>query len=147
MLKSKKRFRFGKDANKMLKKKLIKNFILHGKLVTTEKKIKFIIPDIEKIITLAKKNTQSSKNEIFKKIEDKKIVEIIYNNIISVFKNRNSGYLKHYKLNNRLSDGALISKLEWVEPIVIEKKIKEKKEEKLKKSTEIKSKIKLSKNK
>jgi len=141
---TKKRFSFGKDANKMLERKLLKNFIMHGKLTSTEKKIKFIIPTIEKIISTAKKNTEASKNIINKKISDKKIVNIIINNIIPVFKERSSGFTKYYRLFNRISDGTTMARLEWTEPVVIEKKIKVKKvkkdENKNKKEKNIKKK-------
>ena len=142
----KKRFRFGKDANKMLERKLLKNFILNGKLVTTEKKIKFIKPVIEKTISLAKKNTNSTKNQILKKFADKKTINIIFNNILPVFKDRKSGFVKYHRLSNRLSDGSIMSKMEWIEPVVIEKN--KKKQENIKNKIKSKDKKELkSKNK
>ena len=49
----------------MLQKKLIRNFIIYGKIKSTENRIRFLKTNIEKMINLAKKNTQASKNEIF----------------------------------------------------------------------------------
>jgi large subunit ribosomal protein L17 len=122
-----KRFRFGKDANKMLEKKLLRNFIIHGKLVSTEQKIKYIKPIIDRIISHAKKNTRSSINEITKKISDKKVIKIIFDSVVPAFEHRKSGFVKYQRLFNRMSDGSIMAKMEWVEPVVVEvKKVEEK---------------------
>jgi len=120
-------FRFGKDANKMLQRKLVKNFITYGNLTSTEKKIKFLRNNIEKIITYAKKNTQATRNLINRKIHDKKVISILFKNITPVFENKTSGFVKITKLKVRDSDGSKIAKLEWSIPVIIETKSKDEK--------------------
>ena len=102
-------------------KPLLKAWIFYQVTTLIEKKIKFIKPVIEKTISLAKKNTNSTKNQILKKFADKKTINIIFNNILPVFKDRKSGFVKYHRLSNRLSDGSIMSKMEWIEPVVIEK--------------------------
>jgi len=122
-------FSFGKDANEMLERKLVKNFIVYGKLTSTEKKIKFLKKIIEKIVINAKKNTQATRNQISKKIADKKVEALLFEYIVPALKEKKTGFVRAVKLNIRQSDGSKISRLEWTLPVVIEKKqeVKEKK--------------------
>lgn len=107
--------------NKMLQKKLIRNFIIYGKLKSTENRIGFLKTNIEKIINLAKKNTQASKNEISKKISHKKTEEKLFQYIVPTFKDKKSGYVRQIKMNIRASDGSHVARLEWSVPVIIEK--------------------------
>ncbi|MEX1052454.1 MAG: L17 family ribosomal protein [Patescibacteria group bacterium] len=129
-------FRSGKDANEMLERKLIKNFIVNGKLTTTEKKIKFLKQGVERLIGKAKKNTESAKNLVSKKISDKKVEALVYDFIVPAFKDKKTGFVKAIKLNVRQSDGSKISRLEWTVPVIMEKKavVEKKKVETKKKS-------------
>ena len=69
-----KRFRSGIDANKMLVRKLVKNFFAHGHLTTTETKAKFARPFIEVLSGHIVKNTNASRNVLERKLGDKKLV-------------------------------------------------------------------------
>lgn len=108
--------------NKMLQKKLIRNFIIYGKLKSTKNRISFLKTNIEKIINLAKKNTQASKNEISKKISHKETEEKLFQYIVPSFKDKKSGYVRQIKMNIRMSDGSDVARLEWSVPVIIEKK-------------------------
>src|SRR5438552_2143001 len=107
------RFKYGKDANKMLLRKLAKNFILKGKLTTTEKKAKFLKPNIEILVNGAKKNSQSAMNNLKSRLADKKVLEILINQVAPVFKNRVGGYVRLVKLSQRESDGSKMARIEW----------------------------------
>ncbi len=109
----------------MLKKKLIRNFIIYGKIKSTEKRIDFLKNDIEKIVNLAKKNTNATRNEITKKISHKKTEDKLFKYIVPTFKDKKSGYVRQIKMNIRASDGSRIARLEWSIPVIIEK-VKEK---------------------
>ncbi len=106
----------------MLKKKLIRNFITYGKIKSTENRIKFLKNDIEKIVNLAKKNTQASRNEITKRISHKKTEDKLFKYIVPTFKDKKSGYVRQVKMNIRASDGSRIARLEWSIPVILEKK-------------------------
>lgn len=128
-------FSFGKDANKMLERKLLKNFIVNGKLTSTEKKIKFLKKSIEKIVINAKKNTQATRNQISKKLADKKVEALLFEFILPALKDKKTGFVRAVKLNTRQSDGSKISRLEWTLPVVIEKKQEVKEKTPVKKAT------------
>ena len=105
----------------MLQKKLIRNFIIYGKIKSTENRIRFLKTNIEKMINLAKKNTQASKNEISKKISHKETEKKLFQYIVPTFKDKKSGYVRHIKMNIRMSDGSRVARLEWSIPVIIEK--------------------------
>jgi len=107
--------------NKMLQKKLIRNFIIYGKIKSTENRIRFLKTNIEKMINLAKKNTEASKNEISKKISHKETEKKLFQYIVPTFKDKKSGYVRHIKMNIRMSDGSRVARLEWSIPVIIEK--------------------------
>lgn len=108
-------------VNKTLQKKLIRNFLISGKVKSTENRINSLQTNIEKLIHLAKRNTQASVNQISKTISNKKIEQKLYKYILPVFKDKSTGFLKKMKLNIRMSDGSKVSLLEWSLPVVVEK--------------------------
>jgi large subunit ribosomal protein L17 len=110
------KFKNGKDASKMLVKKLVKNFLERGKLKTTLKRAKVLRPMIDRIISQAKKD---KKELVGKKINDKQLVKIVFEKIVPVFQKRNSGFVKFKKLGYRLSDGSEMVEVTWTEPVVI----------------------------
>ncbi len=114
----------------MLTRKLLKNFIEHGKMTTTTKKIKLVKQQVEKLVQLAKKDTQASRILLKKKLADKKIENVLIKNVVPVFKDKISGFTALIHLNQRDSDGAVIARLEWSLPVVLEKPVKKEKKQK-----------------
>ncbi len=114
----------------MLTRKLLKNFIERGKMTTTAKKIKLVKQQVEKLIQLAKKDTQASRTLLKKKLADKKIENVLIKNVAPVFKDKISGFTVLIHLNQRDSDGAVIARLEWSLPVVLEKPVKKVKKQK-----------------
>ena len=114
----------------MLVRKLLKNFVEHGKMTTTVKKIKLVKQQVEKLVQLAKKDTQASRTLLKKKLADKKIEEILIKSVTPVFKDKVSGFTTSINLNQRDSDGALIARLQWSLPVVLEKPVKKEKKKK-----------------
>jgi large subunit ribosomal protein L17 len=117
------KFKNGKDASKMLVKKLVKNFLERGKLKTTLKRAKVLRSVIDRIISQAKKD---KKELVGKKINDKQLVKIVFEKIVPVFQKRNSGFVKFKKLGYRLSDGSEMVEVTWTEPVVISEAKKQK---------------------
>lgn len=127
------RFGQGQDSNEMLERKLLKNFFEHGRITSTETKIKFIKGRIDNVVALAKKNTEGSKNSMLTILGDSKLVAQLISKVPAAFGERVSGFTKSQRLYARDSDNTFLMKLEWVAPLVlVEKKIapvKPKKEE------------------
>lgn len=107
---------------------LAKNLIIHQSIRTTKIKASAAQPFVEKLITMAKKNTLAAKRQAYKFIGDHKLVSFLFNNIGPRFTKREGGYTRIINLGFRRGDGAQLAILELTE---IEKK--EPKENKKKK--------------
>lgn len=116
------KFKNGQDANQMLGRKLLTNFLAHGKITTTQRKARFLKPQIERFVTHAKSGTQSSYNEMLKMVANHEIVKRTIEQVAPLFKERNGGVVTSKRLNVRGSDGALTVRLDWTVPVVYEKK-------------------------
>lgn len=116
------KFKYGRDANRMLLKKLIRNFVLRGTIQTTEQKAKFMRSAVDRMITHAKKDSEASKNALLRLLGDKKLVSTVKTQVSPVFKARTSGFTTLIRVGERDSDGARIVKVSWVEPVVLESK-------------------------
>lgn len=116
------KFNFGKDANKMLLRKLAVNFLTKGSLKTTLAKGKVLKSFLERLVSRMKVKSEVNKNYLIRYLGDSKLVENCFKNIGPVFSNVNGGYVRIIKLNFRSTDGAFLARLEWTKPVVLEKK-------------------------
>lgn len=121
------KFKGGSDATQMMVRKLLNNFIVEGKITTTQKRVKVMKPLVEIIINKAKRNSESDRNFMFRKLDNKKSISMIVEQIAPIFKDRVGGYVRVVRLQNRATDDAKIARLEWTLPVVMEKESKEKK--------------------
>ena len=90
----------------------------HGRIKTTEPKARALRPYAEKLITHAKKGTLHNRREVMKKIRDKDVVHTLFAEIAPFFADRNGGYTRIIKLENRQGDAAPRAILEWVDTVV-----------------------------
>lgn len=112
-------FSRSRKAREALFKSLIKAFVLHGKITTTLAKAKAIQGEIDKLVTLAKKEGMSKEREIAAKLSaDRSQVEKITKEIAIAFKQRTSGYTRIIKLPVRKGDAAEMARIEWVDELV-----------------------------
>jgi len=124
------KFKKGKDANKMLMKKLAVNFLTKGKITTTKAKAKALKSYLEKLVSKAKKPSEADKNVVYKKLGNRKIAILLLKQISPSIQNLTSGYFKLSFLGQRSSDGSEMVKIEWSLPVVINKEEKIKKKNK-----------------
>lgn len=97
---------------------LVGNLVTHGSIKTTKPKAKAIIGLVDKLVTLAKKNTLASKRQVLKRLKgNKKISTLLWTDIATTFSNRHSGFTRIVPLLQRKGDMAQMVKLEWVEEI------------------------------
>ncbi len=122
------KFRHGQDANEMLGRKLLINFLNHGKITTTQRKARFLKPQIERFVSHAKTNNRASYNKMLEMVADRAVVDRTIKQVAPVFKDRNSGFVTSKRLNVRPTDGALVVRLDWIVPVVIEKSVEPVKE-------------------
>jgi large subunit ribosomal protein L17 len=86
----------------------------HGRIKTTEPKARALRPYAEKLITHAKKGTLHNRREVMKKIRDKDIVHTLFAEIGPFFSDRNGGYTRIIKVENRKGDNAPMAVIELV---------------------------------
>lgn len=135
------KFKYGRNADSMLKRKLLKNFIVHGRMTTTEKKIKTIKREVEKLIQYAKKNTEASRILLKSRLADRQVESVLVKYVTPAFKDRQSGFTTLVHLPQRDSDGATIARLQWSLPVVLEKPVSKKKKKEVKTETAKKEKV------
>ncbi len=137
-----KKLKRDKNERKALFKSLMSSLVLNESIKTTQAKAKAVKPEVEKLVTLAKKGTNSSIQKI-----QASLSHIALDKFISYtaprFKDRNGGYTRIIKLGERFGDRANLVVLEWVEKSEVPyvKPVKEKLEKaKSKKVTKAKTK-------
>jgi large subunit ribosomal protein L17 len=86
----------------------------HGRIKTTETKARALRPYAEKLITHAKKGTLHNRREVLKKIRDKDVVHTLFAEIGPFFSDRNGGYTRIIKVENRKGDNAPMAVIELV---------------------------------
>ena len=87
----------------------------HGRIKTTETKARALRPYAEKLITHAKKGTLHNRREVLKKIRDKDVVHSLFAEIGPFYSDRNGGYTRIIKVENRKGDNAPMAVIELVQ--------------------------------
>lgn len=111
----------GSDANKMLLRKLIVNFLSKGTLVTTVSKAKFMKPTVERLVEKAKNKTEANKNYLLRYVAEPKIVDYLFSEVGPAVKHVTGGYVRVSKVGYRPSDGAPTAQVTWAYPVMTKK--------------------------
>ncbi|HDL04075.1 MAG TPA: 50S ribosomal protein L17 [candidate division Zixibacteria bacterium] len=103
---------------------------------TTEPKAKELKKVVDRLITVAKKDTLAARRQVARTIRDKKVLKKLFNDIVPQFKERESGFTRVMRVGFRRGDAAMISMVELLteKPKVDKDKEKAKKEKKEKKA-------------
>lgn len=86
----------------------------HGRIKTTDAKARALRPYAEKLITHAKKGELHNRREVLKKIRDKDVVHVLFAEIGPFFADREGGYTRIIKVENRKGDNAPMAVIELV---------------------------------
>lgn len=114
--KHKNRLGVGPSHRKALLKNLSVEMITHGKICTTHAKCKALRGHIEKLVTVARKDTVANRRLVFSKLNNKQAVATLFNEVAPRFKERNGGYTRILKLpDGRVGDGAQMSYIAFVD--------------------------------
>lgn len=126
--------KLGTDAShtKAMKISLVKALFLNDRIKTIESRAKEIRPDVDRIITWAKKGDLHSRRLAIAALgNDKDLVYEIFTKVdAGMFAGREGGYTRIMKLGNRKGDNAPIVIMELVREPVQKKAKEEKAEEK-----------------
>lgn len=98
-----------------LYRNLVADLFRYEKIITTEAKAKEVRGLAEKMITLGKEGSLSSRRRALAFVTDKKLVDKIFNQLAPRYAERPGGYTRLVKLGPRLGDGAPTAQLEMVE--------------------------------
>ncbi|MDI6840509.1 MAG: 50S ribosomal protein L17 [bacterium] len=103
-----------RDARRALLSNLVRSIFTHYGIVTTLSKAKEASRLISRLITFAKIGSTSARREVFAHLQDKKIVQKLFNDIAPRFADRKGGYTRIIRLGPRKGDGAKMSLLELI---------------------------------
>ena len=107
---------------------LASSFIIHKQITTTHPKALELKSFVDRLITYAKKDSLHGRRLILKKIKGKlckKVANILMHELGPNYTERNGGYTRIIKLDNRKNDNAKICIIEFVD-LKINDKIEEK---------------------
>src|SRR5436309_7017540 len=93
-------------ARKALFKGLVTSIIEHERVVTTVPKAKAVRPLVEKMITLAKRDTLHTRRQAAAFLQTPEAVKKLFDKLGTRFGQRNGGYTRVVRLGNRKGDGA-----------------------------------------
>ena len=113
----KQRNKLGRDAahRKALFQNLSKELIEHERIRTTQAKAKAVKPEVEKLITLAKRGDLHARRQALASLnQDKFVVHKLFDELAPRYSERPGGYTRILKLGPRRSDSTEMVYLELV---------------------------------
>ena len=112
---------------KAMKRSLVSALFLNDRIKTVEARAKEIRPDVDKVITWAKRGDLHSRRLAIAYLNDKELVREIFEKVEQgMFKDRPGGYTRIMKLGPRKGDDAPMVIMELVTEPVAAKKADEK---------------------
>ena len=112
-----KKFNRNTSSRKALLIGLMKSLIEYGKIITTLPKAKFLRPEIEKVITMSRIDTLSTRRLLISRIGDKLLVSKLIDQIGPMFEGRNGGYTRILKMSPRSGDVSKMAEISFVEDL------------------------------
>jgi len=130
-----------RGSRQALFRSLLKALILHGSIKTTKAKAKAIQPEVDRLVTLAKKGEPSARRQVYSFLaNDKESVNKLFGEISEAFTDRAGGFTRITNLPRRRGDLAEVVRLEWSQKVSISEKSESKKGKKKEEPPEIKRK-------
>lgn len=110
---------FGRKLNRDVKERkalfrsLVSALIIKGKIKTTLAKARAIRGLVEKLVTLAKKDTSATRMKLHSFLIKRDLVQKIIKDIASKFSDRKGGYIRIRRIGQRIGDNAEEVFMEW----------------------------------
>mgnify|MGYP002884593389 FL=1 len=121
------------EHRKALLKNMLNSLIKYEQIVTTLPKAKELKSQIDKVITLGKKNNLQSKKYLFSELQSKDSVNKIFKILSQRYEKRNGGYSRVIRAGFRYGDSAPLAVIELVDRDVQAKKVDVKKDKNISK--------------
>ncbi len=100
---------------KSFMRNLVNNLVRDGRIETTEIRAKAIRPLAEKMVTIAKKGDLASRRLLLSRLQDKKAVAKLIDELAPKYKERKGGFLRVIKAGkSRKRDSAQVAFIEFV---------------------------------
>ncbi len=100
------------DQRKALLRALSTQLIRHGRVTTTKARAKAVRSQVEKMITLAKDGSLSSRRQALGYIYDKQLVHALFDQVSDRYGDRNGGYTRIIRTIRRRGDNAEMAIIE-----------------------------------
>ena len=111
------------EHRKALFKNMLNSLIKYEQIITTLPKAKELKPQIDKVITIGKKNDLSNKKKVFSKLQNQSSVKKVFDELSKRYSKRNGGYCRVLKAGFRTGDDAPMAVIELVDRNVEAKKV------------------------
>jgi len=118
------------EHRKALFKNMLNSLIKYEQITTTLPKAKELKPQVDKIITLGKKNSLSSKKNLFTQLQSKPSVQKLIKILSQRYQKRKGGYSRVVRAGFRYGDNAPMAIIELMDRDLNAKKIDIKKKPK-----------------
>jgi len=92
----------------------ITSLVLHEAITTTEAKAKEVAPRFERLVTYAKKGTLAGARSLRRELLSENAAQKMLQELAPAFKDRQGGYTRIVKLENRRGDNAPMARLSLV---------------------------------
>ena len=117
------------EHRKALLKNMLNSLIKYEQITTTLPKAKFLKPQVDKIITLGKKESLQTSKLLMSKLQDIKSTNKVKKTLSKRYEKRNGGYTRIVKAGFRYGDNAPMAVIEFVDRDVEAKRVDKKKKE------------------
>lgn len=97
---------------------LAASLFLNGSIRTGRAKAKELRSLAERLITFAKRGDLHARRQVLRRIQNKRLVSKLFDEIGPSFADRNGGYTRLLKLGNRRGDNSEVCLVELVEEVV-----------------------------
>ena len=111
------------EHRKAMFKNMLNSLIKYEQITTTLPKAKELRPQIDKVITLGKKNNLNSKKSLFTQLLDKSSVDKLINKLSQRYEKRKGGYSRIIRAGFRYGDHSPLAIIELVDRDTEAKKV------------------------
>ena len=112
------------SERKALLECLVTSLLNHQEITTTLEKAQAAKRLADRVISLGKKDTLSSRRQVFSYLQNHDLTSKVFKEVAPRFKNRQGGYTRVMKLHRRKGDGAQLVILELTEKEILVKEEK-----------------------
>ena len=114
------------EHRKALIKNMLNSLIKYEQITTTLPKAKVLKPQVDKMITLGKKNNLQNTKILISKLQDTKSANKVRKTLSKRYEKRNGGYTRIIKAGFRYGDNATMAVIEFVYRDIEAKKVDKK---------------------